>query len=101
MAAQLRRHPHGSAVQSLSCKIGEVTMNPDQVKLVQASFAKLQPMAPEVADLFYARLFAMAPNLRELFAKDMDEQKKKFTSMLATAVPIFTKSTRSFSRFRS
>jgi hemoglobin-like flavoprotein len=61
-------------------------MNPDQVKLVQASFAKLQPMAPEVADLFYARLFAMAPNLRELFAKDMDEQKKKFTSMLATAV---------------
>jgi hemoglobin-like flavoprotein len=61
-------------------------MNPNQVKLVQASFAKLQPMAPEVADLFYARLFEIAPNLRELFGKDMAEQKKKLTGMLATAV---------------
>ena len=61
-------------------------MNPNQVKLVQASFAKLQPMAPEVADLFYARLFEIAPNLRELFGKDMADQKKKFTGMLAAAV---------------
>jgi hemoglobin-like flavoprotein len=61
-------------------------MTPDQVKLVQDSFAKVRPIAVEAADLFYGRLFEIAPDLRALFPQDVSEQKKKLMAMLATAV---------------
>jgi hemoglobin-like flavoprotein len=61
-------------------------MTPEQVKLVQDSFAKVVPIAGTAADLFYHRLFAIAPEVRSLFPNDLTEQKKKLMQMLATAV---------------
>jgi hemoglobin-like flavoprotein len=61
-------------------------MTPEQVKLVQASFAKVAPIADTAANLFYDRLFAIAPELRTLFPADLTEQKKKLMQMLGTAV---------------
>lgn len=61
-------------------------MTPNQIKLVQQSFAKVAPIADQAADLFYDRLFESAPGVRPLFPDDMAEQKKKLMQMLATAV---------------
>ena len=61
-------------------------MTPEQVKLVQDSFAKVVPIAGKAADIFYDRLFMIAPEVRPLFPSDLTEQKKKLIQMLATAV---------------
>jgi hemoglobin-like flavoprotein len=61
-------------------------MTPEQVKLVQDSFAKVAPIAGTAADLFYDRLFTIAPQVRSLFPSDLVEQKKKLMQMIATAV---------------
>lgn len=61
-------------------------MTPEQVKLVQDSFAKVVPIAGTAADLFYDRLFTIAPEVRSLFPSDLTEQKKKLMQMIATAV---------------
>jgi hemoglobin-like flavoprotein len=61
-------------------------MTPDQVQLVQDSFAKVVPIADRAADLFYQRLFTIAPEVRVLFPEDLKSQKTKLMQMLATAV---------------
>ncbi|MDP4023399.1 globin family protein [Methylobacterium sp. NEAU 140] len=61
-------------------------MTPEQVTLVQESFAKVRPIADTAADLFYGRLFTIAPEVRGLFPTDMTEQKKKLMAMLGLAV---------------
>lgn len=61
-------------------------MTPEQVKLVQASFAKVAPIADTAATLFYDRLFEVAPQVRVLFPDDMTEQKRKLMGMLAVVV---------------
>jgi nitric oxide dioxygenase len=61
-------------------------VTPQQVSLVQQSFSKVAPIAPQAADLFYGRLFEVAPQVRALFPEDMSEQKKKLMGMLAAVV---------------
>ena len=61
-------------------------MTPNQIKLVQASFAQVAPIAATAADLFYNRLFEIAPNLRAKFPEELGEQKKKLMAMLGTVV---------------
>jgi len=61
-------------------------MTPEQIGLVQQSFAKVAPIAPKAADIFYSRLFEVAPQVRHLFPDDMAEQKNKLTDMLGVAV---------------
>lgn len=61
-------------------------MTPEQVRLVQDSFAQVRPIAGTAADLFYGRLFEIAPEVRPLFPDDMAEQKKKLMAMLGLAV---------------
>jgi hemoglobin-like flavoprotein len=61
-------------------------MTPDQVKLVQDSFAKVAPIADTAATLFYDRLFDVAPQVRTLFPDDMTEQKRKLMAMLTVVV---------------
>lgn len=61
-------------------------MTPEQVTLVQQSFAKIRPIAATAADLFYGRLFEIAPQVRPMFPDDMAEQKKKLMAMLGLAV---------------
>jgi nitric oxide dioxygenase len=61
-------------------------MTPNQIELVQTSFARIVPIAGTAADLFYDRLFEIAPHLRPMFPADLGEQKKKLIAMLGTAV---------------
>lgn len=61
-------------------------MTPDQINLVQSSWAKVAPIADQAADIFYDRLFEIAPEARPLFAEDMTKQKRALMGMLATAV---------------
>ncbi len=61
-------------------------MTPDQVKLVQQSFAKVAPISATAAVLFYDRLFEIAPGVRAMFPDDMTEQRKKLMAMLAAVV---------------
>jgi hemoglobin-like flavoprotein len=61
-------------------------MTPDQVKLVQDSFAKVVPISETAAVLFYDRLFEIAPAVKAMFPADMTEQRRKLMMMLAAVV---------------
>lgn len=61
-------------------------MTPEQIKLVQQSFAHVAPDAEEASQVFYTRLFEQAPEVRPLFKGDMRDQGKKLMAMLATVV---------------
>lgn len=61
-------------------------MTPDQVTLVQQSFAKVAPISEQAAVLFYDRLFEVAPSVRAMFPDDMTEQRKKLMATLAVVV---------------
>lgn len=66
-------------------------MNPEQITLVQASFAQVAPHANQVAELFYARLFQLDPALRTMFKGDMREQRHKLMTMLTLVVNSLTR----------
>ena len=61
-------------------------MTPDQVKLVQDSFARVAPIADKAAELFYGRLFDIAPQVRAMFPADMSDQRRKLMTTLMTVV---------------
>src|SRR3978361_1919263 len=61
-------------------------MTPENQTLVRESFAKVVPIAPQAAALFYDRLFSLDPSLRPLFKGDMNEQGRKLMAMIGTAV---------------
>ncbi|QTL04495.1 hemin receptor [Aquabacter sp. L1I39] len=61
-------------------------MTPSQVALVQASFAKVAPIADAAASLFYGRLFEIAPDVRPMFKSDISEQGRKLMATLAVVV---------------
>jgi nitric oxide dioxygenase len=61
-------------------------MTPEQVKLVQQSFAQVVPIADKAAEIFYDRLFELAPAVRPLFRGDMAEQRRKLIATLAVVV---------------
>jgi hemoglobin-like flavoprotein len=61
-------------------------MTPDQVTLVQQSFAKVAPISETTAVIFYDRLFEIAPSVKPMFPADMTEQRKKLMATLAVVV---------------
>jgi nitric oxide dioxygenase len=61
-------------------------MTPEQVTLVQQSFAKVVPIADHAAVIFYDRLFEIAPPVKSMFPADMTEQRKKLMATLAVVV---------------
>jgi hemoglobin-like flavoprotein len=61
-------------------------MTPDQVELVQQSFAKVAPISETAAVLFYDRLFEIAPQVKAMFPADLTEQRKKLMATLAVVV---------------
>src|SRR5207247_4750534 len=88
-AASLRR---GGLNFAWSCagrgleEAGEENMTPEQVNLVQQSFAKVAPISEQAAALFYDRLFEVAPSVQAMFPADMTEQRKKLMGTLAVVV---------------
>ena len=61
-------------------------MTPEQVALVQQSFAKVAPISEQAAALFYGRLFEIAPAVKPLFRGDIEEQGRKLMGMLGAVV---------------
>jgi nitric oxide dioxygenase len=61
-------------------------MTPEQIKAIQASFAKVAPISEQAAALFYGRLFEIAPPVKSLFHGDMQEQGRKLMATLAFVV---------------
>ena len=65
-------------------------MTPEQVKLVQDSWAKVVPISETAAELFYGKLFELDPDVRSMFKGDMKEQGRKLMAILNTAVNSLT-----------
>ena len=61
-------------------------MTPQQIDLVQDSFALIVPRRAEASAIFYRRLFALAPETRVLFKGDLADQGRKLMQVLATIV---------------
>lgn len=61
-------------------------MTPQQIYLVQASWAKVQPFQAMAADLFYGRLFEVAPDTRALFKRDIHVQGRMLMETLDIVV---------------
>lgn len=64
-------------------------MEAKTVTLVQESFEKVKPIAPQAAEIFYTKLFELDPKLKPLFPNSEDAMKtqgNKLMSMLAAAV---------------
>ncbi|MBV9261437.1 MAG: hemin receptor [Pseudolabrys sp.] len=66
-------------------------MTPQQIDLVQQSFAKVTPISDQAATLFYGRLFEIAPEVKAMFPADMAEQRKKLMATLSVVVNGLTK----------
>lgn len=58
----------------------------EHICLVQSSFARIAPIAPQVAELFYSRLFALDPTLQTLFRDDMQAQGTKLMQAISLVV---------------
>ena len=62
-------------------------MTPNEVGLIKASWAAVEPIADTAAELFYGRLFALDPALQRLFRRtDMAAQRKVLMQTLAVVV---------------
>lgn len=61
-------------------------MTPEAVALIESSFEKVKPIAPQAAELFYGKLFDLDPSLRPLFKGDMAEQGRKLMATLGFVV---------------
>ena len=59
-------------------------MTPEQLQLVQSSYARLGDGAPAMAVHFYRRLFAADPSAEALFTDGPDVMSVKFADELAT-----------------
>lgn len=61
-------------------------MTPQQINLVQTTWAQVLPIEEAAAGLFYGKLFELDPTLKPLFKGDMKEQGKKLMKMINVAV---------------
>ncbi len=61
-------------------------MTPQQISLVQTSFARVAPIADQAAAQFYERLFATTPEVEPLFRGDMKVQGAMLMAALKTVV---------------
>ena len=61
-------------------------MTPDQITLIQESFAKVAPISDAAADIFYTRLFEIAPEVKPYFKNDMTQQGAKLMATLGVVV---------------
>ena len=67
-------------------------MTPQQIEMVQQSFAKVAPIADQAAVLFYGRLFEIAPEVKPMFHDaDMAEQRRKLMATLGIVVTGLTR----------
>ncbi len=63
-------------------------MTPRQITLVQESWKKVKPIAPQAAEIFYNTLFELDPSLKPMFKNNMTDQGNKLMTMLDAAVKL-------------
>ncbi len=61
-------------------------LSPHEIRLVQETFAAVDPIADDVAGVFYRKLFEIDPSTKALFKGDMGDQGRKLMGVLKTAV---------------
>jgi len=61
-------------------------MTPNQIDLVQRSWAEVLPMGEAAVLMFYERLFFVDPSLRIMFRGDMQRQARKVLEMMSFTV---------------
>ena len=61
-------------------------MTPNEISVIQASFAKIAQMDAEAGQIFYERLFVITPELRPMFKHDSKAQARKLMDTLALTV---------------
>lgn len=66
-------------------------MTPQQISLIQTSWASVAPIQDTAAGLFYQRLFVLDPSVKPMFKGDMQEQGRKLMRMLGTVVSSLTR----------
>ena len=66
-------------------------MTPQQIGLVQQSFAQVVTIREQAAALFYQRLFTVDPSTRAMFRGDLRAQGAKLMAAIATVVRSLTK----------
>ncbi len=65
---------------------GSLGLTGDQLVLIEESFALVEEISEQAADLFYQKLFEIEPSLQSLFPEDLSEQKKKLMAALRVLV---------------
>lgn len=63
-------------------------MTPAQLRLLQRSYVKIEPLADQFGAIFYARLFTIAPEIRPLFRTDLKAQQSKFMKVIQEVVQL-------------
>ena len=63
-------------------------MPADAIRLVQARFAEVAPIADQAAHAFHVRLFERNPGLRALFRGDLRQQGSRLMAMVAAGVQL-------------
>ena len=63
-----------------------MSMTARQISIIQSSFAKVEPIADQAAEIFYDKLFEYDPSLRSLFESNMKDQGQKLMTVLKVAV---------------
>lgn len=61
-------------------------LTPEQIKLIQDSWAQVTPIKATAAELFYARLFELDPTVKTLFKGKLDFQGEKLMTTLTVVV---------------
>lgn len=61
-------------------------MTPQQIKLLKSSYAQVEPIAAQAAELFYQRLFSIAPSVKPLFHNDMNTQGRMLIASIGLVV---------------
>ena len=64
----------------------QLSITSRQKKIIQESFAKVEPISDVAAEIFYAKLFEYDPDLKPLFKGDMKKQGKMLMTTLKVAV---------------
>jgi nitric oxide dioxygenase len=67
-------------------------MTPRQIRLLQRSFALIQPIADRVGGSFYERLFERHPELRSMFRNDVELQQRKLMNFFGEFVKLHLRS---------
>ena len=67
-------------------------MTPAQIRIVRASFSRIEAVLPQLSRQFYERLFAIAPDLRHSFEEDVSAREAAFIKMMGELINLHPRS---------